>query len=79
MPITANTDGALRDLVRANAEAIAANARAIETSQHRFERLEDKLENFVEEQKRLNDRVDVYQKASQQVVNLAFGLLQRRR
>jgi serine phosphatase RsbU (regulator of sigma subunit) len=33
------------------------------------------LEELRQEMARTNDRVEIYQKASQQVVNLAFGLL----
>ena len=76
------TDEELKQLVQANAQAIAANAHAIESSQHRFDSLETRLgglesnlEDLTDETKRLNDRVEIYQKASQQVVNLAFGLL----
>ena len=39
------------------------------------EKIEKRLENLEQEMQRTNDRVEIYQKSSQQVVNLAFSLI----
>ena len=39
------------------------------------EKLTTDVEQLKQEVTRTNDRVEIYQKASQQVVNLAFGLI----
>ena len=46
-----------------------------ETTTRRLDKIEETLESIVAEQKRSNLVVETYQKSSQQVVNLAFGLL----
>ena len=45
------------------------------TTVNRLDKIEETLEAIVKEQQRSNLVVETYQKSSQQVVNLAFGLL----
>lgn len=40
-----------------------------------LEKLTDEIDDLKQQTERTNDRVETYQKASQQVVNLAFGLI----
>ena len=40
-----------------------------------LEKLTDEIDSLKQETERTNVRVETYQKASQQVVNLAFGLI----
>ena len=40
-----------------------------------LEKLVNKQEKLVNEQEKFNIRIETYQKSSQQVVNLAFGLI----
>ncbi len=42
---------------------------------NQYEQLEKELEELKQEVKSLQQQVDIYQKASQQVVNLAFSLI----
>ena len=45
------------------------------TDSDRLDRIENTLEKLVQEMSKTNERVEIYQKASQQVVNLAFSLI----
>lgn len=45
------------------------------TDSERLDKIETTLEKLVEEITKTNDKVEIYQKASQQVVNLAFSLI----
>lgn len=45
------------------------------TDSERLDKIEATLEKLVEEIAKTNDKVETYQKASQQVVNLAFSLI----
>ncbi len=45
------------------------------TDSERLDKIETTLEKLVHEITKNNDKVEVYQKASQQVVNLAFSLI----
>ena len=45
------------------------------TDSERLDKIETTLERLVEEITKTNDKVEIYQKASQQVVNLAFSLI----
>jgi predicted nucleic acid-binding Zn-ribbon protein len=47
----------------------------LETIVKSLEHLTTDVESLKQEVTRTNDRVEIYQKASQQVVNLAFGLI----
>ena len=47
----------------------------LETNTSRLDRIEETLEKLVVEQEKFNIRIETYQKSSQQVVNLAFGLI----
>ena len=45
------------------------------TTTSRLDRIEETLEKLVVEQEKFNIRIETYQKSSQQLVNLAFGLI----
>ena len=45
------------------------------TTTRRLDKIEETLEKLVNEQEKFNIRIETYQKSSQQVVNLAFGLI----
>jgi len=45
------------------------------TTTRRLDKIEETLERLVSEQEKSNIRIETYQKSSQQVVNLAFGLI----
>lgn len=45
------------------------------TDSERLDKIETTLEKLVDEIAKTNDKVEIYQKASQQVVNLAFSLI----
>ena len=45
------------------------------TTTRRLDKIEETLEKLVNEQEKSNIRIETYQKSSQQVVNLAFGLI----
>ncbi|MEM9274047.1 MAG: hypothetical protein AAGA80_13910 [Cyanobacteria bacterium P01_F01_bin.143] len=45
------------------------------TTTRRLDKIEETLERLVNEQEKSNIRIETYQKSSQQVVNLAFGLI----
>ncbi|MGK7894260.1 MAG: hypothetical protein AB4372_11700 [Xenococcus sp. (in: cyanobacteria)] len=45
------------------------------TTTSRLDKIEETLEKLVNEQEKFNIRIETYQKSSQQVVNLAFGLI----
>ena len=45
------------------------------TDSERLDKIETTLAKLVEEITKTNDKVEIYQKASQQVVNLAFSLI----
>ncbi len=45
------------------------------TDSDRLDKIETTLEKLVQEIAKTNDKVEIYQKASQQVVNLAFSLI----
>ena len=45
------------------------------TTTSRLDKIEETLEKLVIEQEKFNIRIETYQKSSQQVVNLAFGLI----
>ncbi len=45
------------------------------TTARRLDKIEETLEKLVNEQEKSNIRIETYQKSSQQVVNLAFGLI----
>ncbi len=47
----------------------------LETTTSRLDRIEETLEKLVVEQEKFNIRIETYQKSSQQLVNLAFGLI----
>lgn len=45
------------------------------TTTRRLDQIKETLEKLVNEQEKFNIRIETYQKSSQQVVNLAFGLI----
>lgn len=45
------------------------------TDSQRLDQIKSTLEKLVEEISKTNDKVEIYQKASQQLVNLAFSLI----
>ena len=45
------------------------------TTTSRLDKIEETWEKLVVEQEKFNIRIETYQKSSQQVVNLAFGLI----
>ena len=56
-------------------EQLAEIKTLIEQINQRIDHLAKDVEDLKQETARTNDRVETYQKASQQVVNLAFGLI----
>ncbi|ACK65017.1 hypothetical protein PCC8801_0940 [Rippkaea orientalis PCC 8801] len=57
------------------AEIKALIQSSIDQTNERIDHLAKELEGLKQETLRTNDRVETYQKASQQVVNLAFSLI----
>ena len=49
--------------------------RRLDKIEQTLERLVTEQEKLVNEQEKFNIRIETYQKSSQQVVNLAFGLI----
>ena len=49
--------------------------RRLDKIEETLERLVTEQEKLVNEQEKFNIRIETYQKSSQQVVNLAFGLI----
>ena len=47
----------------------------VERIEKKSDHIEGTLENLLQENREVNQRVETYQKASQQVVNLAFSLI----
>ena len=56
-------------------EQLAAIKKLFEQTNQRIDHLAKDVEDLKQETARTNDRIETYQKASQQVVNLAFSLI----
>jgi F0F1-type ATP synthase assembly protein I len=56
-------------------EQLAEIKKLFEQTNQRIDHLAKDVEELKQETARTNDRVETYQKASQQVVNLAFSLI----
>ncbi len=55
--------------------SVQIKSKMTQSTPDRLDRIESLLEELKNEMLRTNDKVEIYQKASQQMINLAFSLI----
>jgi len=55
--------------------SVQIKSKMTQLNPERLDRIESLLEELKNEMLRTNDKVEIYQKASQQMINLAFSLI----
>lgn len=65
----------LEDVIREIAQGVRSNSAQLGHLEKELSKTNEKLEHLEREQEKSNIIVETYQKASGQVVNLAFGLI----